>query len=137
MPASPVLDSFALLAFLYGEAGEAQVSALLEKASEHDAPLHMTEVNYAEVKYSVLRREGATQWAEIEHALPTLPIEFHPATRELANLAADFKARHRLSLADAFAAALAKEKKAELVTGDPEFKPLEKEIRVRWLPVKT
>jgi hypothetical protein len=35
--------------------------------------------------------------------------------------------------ADAFAAALAKEKKAELVTGDPEFKPLEKEIKVKWL----
>ena len=36
-------------------------------------------------------------------------------------------------LADAFAAALAKEKKAELVTGDPEFKPLEKEIKINWL----
>ena len=32
-------------------------------------------------------------------------------------------------MADAFAAALAKEKKAELVTGDPEFKALEKEIK--------
>jgi hypothetical protein len=31
------------------------------------------------------------------------------------------------------AAALAKEKKAELVTGDPEFKPLEKEIKIHWL----
>ncbi len=31
-------------------------------------------------------------------------------------------------LADAFAAALAKEKKTDLVTGDPEFKPLEIKI---------
>jgi hypothetical protein len=30
-------------------------------------------------------------------------------------------------------AALAKEKKADLITGDPEFKPLEKEIRIKWL----
>ena len=30
-------------------------------------------------------------------------------------------------------AALAKEKKAELVTGDPDFKPLEKEIKIHWL----
>jgi predicted nucleic acid-binding protein len=44
-----------------------------------------------------------------------------------------FKARFRLSLADAFAAALAKDMKAELVTGDPEFKALEKEIRIQWL----
>jgi predicted nucleic acid-binding protein len=54
-------------------------------------------------------------------------------TRSLADLAAAYKARHRLSLSDAFAAALAKEKKAELVTGDKEFKALEKEIRIHWL----
>ena len=36
-------------------------------------------------------------------------------------------------LADAFAAALAKTKSAELVTGDAEFKPLEKEIKINWL----
>jgi len=36
-------------------------------------------------------------------------------------------------LADVFAAALAKEKKAELVTGDPEFSPLEREFKIQWL----
>ena len=36
-------------------------------------------------------------------------------------------------LADAFAAALAREKKAELVTGDPEFQALKKELKVVWL----
>jgi predicted nucleic acid-binding protein len=51
----------------------------------------------------------------------------------LADTAADFKPRFKLSLADAFAAALAKEKKTELITGDPEFKPLEKVIKVHWL----
>ncbi len=40
---------------------------------------------------------------------------------------------YRLNLVDAFAAALAKEKKAELITGDPEFKALEKEIKITWL----
>ena len=130
---STILDSHALLAFLRGEPGEEIVNRLLEKAGEKDAPLHMTEVNYAEVQYQIIRKNGAARWTEIASELPTLPIEFHPATRSLADLAADFKARHKLSLADAFAAALAKEKKAELVTGDPEFKALEKEIKVVWL----
>ena len=31
-----------------------------------------------------------------------------------------------------FAAALAGQQKAELVTGDPEFKPLAKEIKIIW-----
>jgi predicted nucleic acid-binding protein len=128
-----VLDSFALLAFLRGEAGEDKVAALLERAGVRDEPVHMTEVNYAEVKYIVVRKDGAERWEEIAAELPALPIEFHPATRALSDLAADFKARHKLSLADAFAAALAKERKAELVTGDPEFRALEKDIKTSWL----
>ncbi len=34
---------------------------------------------------------------------------------------------------DVFAAALAKVKNAELLTGDPEFKSVEKEIKISWL----
>ncbi len=128
-----VLDSFALLAFLRGEAGEDKVAALLERAGLRDEPVHMTEVNYAEVKYIVVRKDGADRWAEIAAELPALPIEFHPVTRALSDLAADFKARYKLSLADAFTAALAKERKAQIVTGDPEFRVLEKEVRIGWL----
>ena len=56
-----------------------------------------------------------------------------PVDRELAESAALLKNEYDLGLADAFAAALAKEKKTELVTGDAEFKPLEKEIKINWL----
>ena len=70
---------------------------------------------------------------EAAKILQGLPIDFHSTTRALADTAADFKARFKMSLADAFAAALAKEKKAELITGVPEFKPLDKEIKINWL----
>lgn len=128
-----VLDSYALLAFLRGEDGERMVLELLEKAGDRDQPLHMTEVNYAEVKYITLRKDGLRRWAEVASHLPALPLEFHPATRSLADAAADFKSRFKMSLADAFAAALAKELKTDLVTGDPEFKALEKELKIRWV----
>ena len=131
--AATVLDSFALLAFLRGENGGGKVRQLLERAGDRDQPLHMTEVNYAEVKYIITRKEGRQRWVQIAAGLPALPLEFHPATRALADTAADFKARYKISLADAFAAALAREKKAELVTGDREFKPLEAELKIRWL----
>ncbi len=134
MSAPPVvLDSHALLAFLRGEAGEEKVAALLERAGLRDEPLHMTEVNYAEVKYIIVRKDGDQRWDEIARELPALPIEFHPATRSLADTAADYKARYKLSLADAFAAALARESKLPLMTGDPEFKALAKEIKIVWL----
>jgi predicted nucleic acid-binding protein len=38
-----------------------------------------------------------------------------------------------MSYADCFAAALAKIKNCELVTGDPEFREVEKEIKINWL----
>ena len=132
MPAK-VLDSFALIAYFGDEPGAETMENLLVTAGKKDTPLHMTDVNYAEVKYSIVKKDGAEAWEQAEDVLKSLPLEFHPATRALADIAADFKSRFKISLADAFAAALVKEKKAELVTGDPEFKALEKEIKVNWL----
>jgi ribonuclease VapC len=131
--ATAVLDAHALLAFFRGEDAGIPVKEMLHTAATADRPLHMTEVNYAEVKYMLLKKDGAEAWEQAEDVLKSLPLEFHPATRALADVAADFKARFKISLADAFAAALAKEEKAELVTGDPEFKALEKEIKINWL----
>lgn len=131
--AATVLDSYALLALFRGEPAGQTVKALLHKAATSDRPLHMSEVNYAEVKYMLLKKDGLAAWLQAEEVLKSLPIEFHVADRPLADLAGDYKARCTMSLADAFAAALAKVKKAELVTGDSEFKPLEKEIKIYWL----
>ena len=133
MPASSVLDSFALLSFLRDEPGAEMVAALLEKAEERRHPLQMTEVNYAEVQYIIRRKDGEAAWRIVADELAAMPIEFRPADRPLADQAADFKTRFKLSLADAFAAALAKLRKAELVTGDPEFKQVEGEIKIAWL----
>jgi ribonuclease VapC len=128
-----VLDSFALLALLRDEPGSGVVTRLLERAGQRDEPVHMTEVNYAEVQYIIRREEGDPAWETVARELAAAPIEFHPVDRRLADLAAGFKARFKISLADAFAAALAKEKKAELVTGDPEFKAMEGEVKIQWL----
>ena len=128
-----VLDSFALIAYFRDEPGAEAMENLLVAAGKKDSPLHMSDVNYAEVKYSILKKDGAEAWTAAASVLQGLPIDFHGTNRVLADMAADFKARFKISLADAFAAALAKEKKAQLVTGDLEFKSLEKEIRISWL----
>lgn len=132
MPAK-VLDSFALIAYFRDEPGAEAMENLLVTAGRKDTPLHMTDVNYAEVKYSILKKDGPQAWEEAAKILQGLPIDFHSTNRLMADTAAHFKARFKISLADAFAAALAKVKKAELVTGDREFKALEKEIKIGWL----
>ena len=129
-----VLDSFALIAYFRDETGADKVEALLHKAANEREPLHMTEVNYAEVQYIVIRRNGLPGWDAVAERLIALPINFHPVTRDLANVAARLKAAHPISLADAFAAALAKTRNAGLVTGDREFKVVEKELKkIHWL----
>ena len=128
-----VLDSFALIAYFRDEPGAEFVENLLLTAGKKEEPLHMTDVNYAEVKYSIMKKDGAQAWEEAAKILLGLPIDFHSTTRAMADIAANFKARFKMSLADAFAAALAKEKKGELLTGDREFKALEKEIKIAWL----
>jgi len=128
-----VLDSHAVIALLRGEPGGDKVREILLQAGEQNEPVHMSEVNYAEVQYTVRRKEGLAVWQATAADLAMAPIQFHPADRRMADGAAGFKARHKLSLADAFAAALAKELSAKLVTGDPEFKALAKEIDILWL----
>ena len=109
MPAAQVvLDSYALLRLLRDEPGAETVVQILEKASQRDQPVHMTEVNYAEVQYIIRRKDGDAAWSVIAEELIVAPIEFHPADRRLSDTAADFKSRFKMSLADAFAAALAK-----------------------------
>ena len=129
-----VLDSFALIAYFRDETGADKVEALLHKAANEREPLHMTEVNYAEVQYIIIRRNGLPGWEAVADRLIALPINFHAVTRDLVNVAAPLKAAHPISLADAFAAALAKTHNAELVTGDREFKVVEKELKkIHWL----
>ncbi len=60
-------------------------------------------------------------------------MEIVPADWELAYRAAQLKVRGNISYADCFAVALAKSKKAEVVTGDKEFRQVEGEVKVLWV----
>ncbi|PYI85126.1 MAG: VapC toxin family PIN domain ribonuclease [Verrucomicrobia bacterium] len=128
-----VLDASALLALFFDEPGAEKVESLLQQAAEADKPLLIAAVNWAEVLYKMQRKSGAKGLAGAREFERTMPLEVAPLDRELAESAAQFKAAHDLGLADAFAAALAKSKKAELVTADTEFKALEREIKIGWL----
>src|SRR4029077_19886365 len=83
-----VLDSFALIAYFRDEIGADKIEKLLHKAATHHESLHMTEVNYAEVQYIIVRKNGLAGWEAAAANLVSLPITFHPATRELADIAA-------------------------------------------------
>lgn len=130
---SVVLDSYALLSFLYQEKGYKEIGALLEKALETDQPLLMSSVNWAEIRYVIERKTGVDAWKKGRPKILSLPLEIVPADQDLAELAGEIKASRKISLADCFAAALAKRRNGVIYTGDPEFKALEPEWKIIWL----
>jgi predicted nucleic acid-binding protein len=66
--------------------------------------------------------------------LPGLRVD---STVALGLLAGELKARHRLSVADAWIAALARERDAMLVHKDPEFEQIGAMLKMMTLPYKT
>jgi predicted nucleic acid-binding protein len=128
-----VLDSYAVLAFLFDEQGAEIVAKLFEEAADDQLGIFLSAVNWAETQYIIERKVGAKKWKEARNSLLSLPIEIVPADQSLAELAAEIKATNSMSLADCFAAALARHLKAQLVTGDKEFKQVEADIRIRWI----
>lgn len=133
-PKALVLDSWSILAYLEDEPAGQQVADIIADAHESGALLMMTVVNAGEIWYITAREtsEGEADRALTE--LAQLGIQFLDADWELAREAARFKVKGKLSFADCFAAALAKENKADLVTGDLEFRQVEGEVKVHWLP---
>jgi ribonuclease VapC len=128
-----VLDSFALLALLGKEKGSDVVADLLRQTQADQIQTRMTWVNVGEVAYIVERRWGMGQVYQVLGTLEATKMDIVPAGRSLALAAAHIKAEHPLAYADAFAAALAIAEQATLVTGDPEFKPLEDVLSIQWI----
>jgi len=130
-----VLDANALIPFFEGRRGRAQkIRPLLSEAVRQDVPLLMSAVNWGEVFYIAWRLHGEAQALEAEVRLQEMPIAIISVDRERASRAGALKQKHSLGYADAFAAELAIERGAWLVTADPEFAKVGKALSVYSLP---
>jgi ribonuclease VapC len=113
----------------------ARVRALLAEATRGSPALHLSIINLGEVLYIVERAQGVVAAQRALAAIDQLPIQVQPADRSVVLSAARLKARYAISYADAFAVAVAQERQAVLLTGDPDFKPLVADgmLQVEWL----
>jgi len=132
-PKAVVLDSWATIAYLEDEEAAEKVADIIADTHEQQVPLLMTVVNAGEVWYIVARQTSAGDADASIKQLRDLGIEFVDADWSLAKDAGYFKSKNKMSFADCFAAALAKQRKAHLATGDPEFNQIESEITITWL----
>jgi len=94
----------------------------------------MSAVTWGEVFYIEWRSRGETKARVAEESLLEMPITIIAVDRERATRAGTLKQRYGLGYADAFAAELAIERGARLVTADPEFQKVGKALSVYSLP---
>jgi predicted nucleic acid-binding protein len=94
----------------------------------------MSAVNWGEVFYTAWKLYGELQARQVDARLQEMPVAVVAVDRDRATRAAALKQKHNLGYADAFAAELAIERAAWLVTADPEFAKLGKSLSVYTLP---
>jgi ribonuclease VapC len=131
-----VLDSFALLAYLDGEAGMPRVRAVLEGAEARRHTVYLSIINLGEALYITERERGLAAARRALGAVDGLPLELIEVSRTTVLDAAHIKARFRIAYADAFAVVAAQACGGTVITGDPEFRPLADAglVAVEWLP---
>lgn len=133
-----VLDASALLRFLDDEAGAERVERLLNQTASGETLLLMAAVNWGEVVYALAHRQGPGEATELLKKISSLRITIVSCGGEEATQAALFKVRHKIPYADAFAACLAIDNSASLVTADYDFKALPPgTLKIEFLPVKS
>jgi predicted nucleic acid-binding protein len=101
----------------------------MEESFRQDLPLFLSAVNWGEIFYITWKLHGEAQAREAEAKLRQLPIAVIAADLDRATRAAALKQKYALGYAGAFAAELAIERGAWLVSADPEFAKLEKTLQ--------
>ena len=93
----------------------------------------MSAANFGEVYSKLVRARGRDEAQATLTVIHPLPITLENVTPQRALQAAEVKVKYKLYYVDAFAAALALEYKATLVTSDSDFRRLGHSFPIAWL----
>ena len=130
-----VLDSYAMIAYFEDEPGADRVALVLRQLIKGKAKGFMSAVNWGEVYYNTMREQGISEAEKVILQLDKFPIQVVDVNKELAYEAAKLKGEFRIAYADCFAVALSLKLDATIVTGDPDFKKLQKRVSIQWIDV--
>ena len=128
-----VLDASALLIFLQKKASAPKVGELFKEALRGRTEILMSAVNCGEVYGVILRVHGPGRATAAMSAIYPLPLQLIDVTSQKALRAADIKFRYKLYYVNSFAASLAVDHKATLVTSDSDFRSLGNTVSILWL----
>ena len=129
-----LLDTSALLTFSGDEPGADAVGVLLAKGRRGEVQLYLSFLSVMEAGYKAYQARGEDGLAILLASVQHLPITRVDVSDELIALAARMKGMYRMSLADAWILATAKQLGAILVHKDPEFEQAAMEVQLQPLP---
>lgn len=132
-----VLDTSAVMCVFEGEDGSNQVQSLLEAARQlNGGPLLVSFMTAMELEYRLRRLYRSSDADQALQLFESWPIALVESDAGVRHQAAALKAQHRLSVADAWIAALAINREAELIHKDPEFDQISelKQVRLPYKP---
>lgn len=117
-----------------GETRGARITEILKKAQKSEGvSLYVSVINLGEVYYITMREWGEEKAEEVLSLIKLLPVQIIEVDFDSTLRAAKLKAKYPVAYADCFAASLAIEKNARVITGYPEFKYMENELKVEWV----
>ena len=128
-----VLDANAVIRYLIKGSGIEILDRIFAQAQRGEATVAMSVINRGEALYVLARRAGMLAAIEAFRALSHY-VESVDANEQLATEAAALKFTYKLGYADCFAAGLAIRRGAILVTADPDFAKLGKQLKILALP---
>jgi predicted nucleic acid-binding protein len=136
VPERYVLDTSAIMAFTDQEDGAVEVERLLDSARANECRIEVCSISLMELYYIALRERGEDEAARLIALIKAWPITWVYPDEKVLLQAGRLKAFHRLSVADALIAAVAKLRQATLVPKDPELEALTGEVSLLPLAFK-
>jgi len=128
-----VIDACAMLAYLNNESGSSVIEQVLKRAERHEVKIFITIMDLAEIYHLILKEAGREKAIKSIVLLRNLPVESMTLDESLLMIAGELRMQYPLTLGDAFVAAVAKSMDAKIITGDKDFKAIEKEIGIIWI----
>jgi predicted nucleic acid-binding protein len=128
-----VLDASALIVFFEDLPGAEKVEEIIKRALDGKVQLSMCVLNWGEACYSMSRAKGSAAARKTLAGVAQLPIALFEANSELTSLAVGIRIEYALPYASCFAAALARQRRASLMTADRLFSPMEKQMSIAWV----
>lgn len=132
---SYLLDTSALFCLRDNENGADKVESIFNDVNKGHADAFISFMSIMEYLY-ISQIEMGKEYSRMSYAkLALLPLKLVESSQDISFIAADLKANHKISVADAWIAATAYKTNSVLVHKDPELESI-KEIEQLILPYK-